>query len=156
MKAYSVFDDFPKEAVETLVSAGFEVFVHPLGVSRPSEAQMKAILEEYYCVIIGTSQLITEDMFEIITEPRIIGTASVGIDHIHIPADKRALVKIINTPKANAQSVAEYTMGCALAACKRFLVSNRWLEVFSLASMSLVIESQYRAKSTYDTVLPSA
>ena len=119
MKAYSVFDDFPKEAVETLVSAGFEVFVHPLGVSRPSEAQMKAILEEYYCVIIGTSQLITEDMFESITEPRIIGTASVGIDHIHIPADKRALVKIINTPKANAQSVAEYTMGCALAACKR-------------------------------------
>lgn len=119
MKAYSIFDDFTREALDVLSAAGAAVTVHPAGVPRPDAARMKEILREYDCVIIGTSQKITEDMFDGIDTPRIIATASVGTDHIRIPADKRALVTVLNTPKANAQSVAEYTMACALACCKR-------------------------------------
>ena len=119
MKIYTIFDDFSKEAISLIENAGGELTVHPLGVPRPDAAQMKAILEEYDCVIIGTSAKITEDMFENISSPRIIATASVGTDHIKIPDDKKGLVKIINTPKANAQSVAEYTIATALSAVKR-------------------------------------
>ena len=43
MKAYSIFDDFPSEAIEILQAADVEVTVHPLGVPRPDSAQMKAI-----------------------------------------------------------------------------------------------------------------
>ena len=95
--------------------------VHPFGVPRPDAVQIKWILENYDGVILGTSQKISEEMFERITTPRVIGTASVGIDHIHVPEAKRNLVKIYNTPKANAQSVAEYTIGCALMCCKRLV-----------------------------------
>lgn len=119
MKIYSIFDDFTREARDTLTAAGAAVTVHPAGVPRPDAARMKELLQEYDCVIIGTSQKIGEDMFEGISGPRVIATASVGTDHIRIPENKRALVTVINTPKANAQSVAEYTMACALACCKR-------------------------------------
>lgn len=63
-------------------------------------------------------------MFENVDSPKIIATASVGLDHIHIPDNKKNLVTIINTPKANVQSVAEYTIGCALACCKRLVEGN--------------------------------
>ena len=119
MRAYSIFDDFSEDAKEILHDAGIEVTVHPLGVPRPDHDQMKKYLETYDCVIIGTSQKISEDMFENIVAPRIIATASVGIDHIRVPGEKKHLVSILNTPKANAQSVAEYTMGCALSCVKR-------------------------------------
>lgn len=124
MKIYSIFDDFGEDAVEIIRSAGAELTVHPAGVPRPDAAQMKEILREYDCVIIGTSQKITEDMFDGIDTLRVIATASVGLDHIRIPADKRPLVTVLNTPKANAQSVAEYTFGCALACCKRLAEGN--------------------------------
>lgn len=124
MKAYSIFDDFTQEALDLLTVAGVAVTVHPLGVPRPDPTQMKEILRDYDCVIIGTSQKITEDMFDGIDTPRIIATASVGLDHIRVPENKRELVTILNTPKANAQSVAEFTMGCALSCCKRLAEGN--------------------------------
>lgn len=119
LRAYSIFDDYTREAVEILENAGISVTVHPNGVPRPDHDQMKRIMEEYEIVIIGTSQKISEDMFEAIGSPRIIATASVGMDHIRIPLDRSEQTYIVNTPKANAQSVAEYTIGCALSCCKR-------------------------------------
>ena len=119
MKVYTIFDDFGAENVRVLNEAQIDITVHPYGTPRPDNGRMKEILEEYDCVIIGTSQKITEDMFENIYTPRIIATASVGLDHIAFPKEKRGMITVINTPKANAQSVAEYTIGCALACCKR-------------------------------------
>lgn len=125
MKAYSIFDDYSKEALSKLENAGVDVTVHPLGVPRPDNSKMKGILESYDCVIIGTSQKITEDMFDNIETKRIIATASVGLDHIKVPENKKNLVTIINTPKANAQSVTEYTFGCALSCVKRMIEGNK-------------------------------
>lgn len=119
MKIYSIFDDFDEESRLILENAGIELTVHPWGVPRPNDMEMKKILHEYDGVIIGTSQRIKPEMFENITSHKIIATASVGVDHIQIPEDKKSLVTIYNTPKANAQSVAEYTMGVALSCIKR-------------------------------------
>lgn len=124
MRAYSIFDDFTTEAIKTLKDAGIELTVHPLGVPRPDHDQMKMILEQYDAVIIGTSQKITEDMFDNISEPRIIGTASVGLDHIKVPESKKNLCTILNTPNANTQSVAEYNVGAMLMTRKRLMEGN--------------------------------
>ncbi len=121
MKAYSIFDDFGDEPAGILKDKGIQLSVHPIGIPRPSAYEMKEILYKNDCIIIGTSQKITMDMFEGINQPRIIATASVGTDHIDIPNDKRHLITVLNTPKANAQSVAEYTIGCALSCCKRLI-----------------------------------
>lgn len=119
MKIYSIFDDFDEESISILEKAGIELTVHPLGVPRPDDALMEKILYEYDGIIIGTSQKIKPEMFENITSHKIIATASVGVDHIQVPEGKKSLITIYNTPKANAQSVAEYTMGVALSCVKR-------------------------------------
>lgn len=124
MKAYSIFDDFGTEPATILMNAGVDLTIHPLGKPRPNQDEMKTILENYDCVIIGTSQRITEEMFLNISSPKIIATASVGLDHIGIPCEKRGLITIINTPKANAQSVTEYTIGCVLLCFKRLAEGN--------------------------------
>ena len=125
MKLYSIFDDFGKMSIKTLEDAGMEVTVHPSGVPRPDNKQMKALFKEYDGVIIGTSQKMGEEMFDGIETPRIIATASVGLDHIRVPENKKGLITVLNTPKANAQSVAEYVVGCALTCCKRLAEGKR-------------------------------
>lgn len=125
MKVYTIFDDFTAEAVRVLEDAGAQITVHPFGVPRPDHDQMKEILERYDAVIIGTSQKITEDMFENISEPRIIATASVGLDHIKIPDSKKEFCTVFNTPNANTQSVAEYNIGAMLMTRKRLMEGNQ-------------------------------
>lgn len=125
MRVYSIFDDFGSEPERVLRNAGVELTIHPSGIPRPNDLEMKKILEGYDCVIIGTSQKITEDMFIDVKAPKILATASVGLDHIRIPDDKIGLVTIINTPKANALSAAEYTIGCALSCSKRLIEGRK-------------------------------
>lgn len=119
MRFYSIFDDFTDEAIGILANADVDVVVHPLGEPRPSADELKQLLEEYDGLIIGTSAKMPEYVFDDICCHKVIATASVGIDHICVPTDKKELITIINTPKANARSVAEYTIGCALACVKR-------------------------------------
>lgn len=118
-KLYCIFDDYPTAAKDQLENAGILLDIHPKGFPRPNENEMSSIIQKYDGVIIGTSQKLTHDMFENINEPRIIATASVGLDHIQIPDNKKNLITVINTPTANAKSVAEYTFACALMCCKR-------------------------------------
>lgn len=125
MKAYSIFDDFTEEAVSLLKKSGVDVTVHPKGMKRPDDFEMESILCEYDCVIIGTSQKIKPEMFKNISGRKIIATASVGLDHIDIPESKKDSVTVVNAPKSNAQSVAEYTMGCALACVKRMCEGSK-------------------------------
>lgn len=124
MKAFCIFDDFPSSCVEQLENVGISMTVLKRGHSRPSDEEMRHIFEMYNIVIIGTSQRIYSWMWQNVTEPRIVATASVGIDHIHVPEDKSKLLTILNTPKANAQSVAEYTIGAMLMSRKRFVEGN--------------------------------
>lgn len=124
MKAYCIFDDYPKNCIGELRRVGVEVTAVERGQSRPNESEMKKILEKYDIIIIGTSQKLHEWMWEKVETPRIVATASAGIDHIKIPQNKKHLLEIINTPTANAQSVAEYTVGAMLLTRKRFFEGN--------------------------------
>lgn len=115
MKAYSVFDDFSASAVSILEEKGIQVTVHPYGVPRPEGNKLKDILQEYDVLILGTGQKMPESIFADIQSERIIGTASIGTDHICIPDDKKNLITVVNAPKSNRISVAEHTFMLILA-----------------------------------------
>lgn len=119
MRLYSIFDDFDSIAAQTIRDSGILLDIHPKGLARPDKGKMQLILKEYDGVIIGTSQKLSEDMLSQIETPKIIATASVGMDHIQIPEGKRDLFRVCNTPKANAQAVAEYTFAVAMSCCRR-------------------------------------
>lgn len=117
-RAYSIFDDFPHELVSTLEANGVLVDCLPAGGMRPQGSELQTILERYDIIFISTGEKITEEMFARINSFRIIGTASRGIDHIHIPTVKRDLVNIVNAT-SNAVSVAEHVFSLVLALSKR-------------------------------------
>lgn len=121
MNAFCIFDDFLPEYLNQLKKVGIITTSVEKGNSRPTDEEMKAIIEEYPIVIIGTSQKIQEWMWENVNTSRIVATASVGVDHIKVPKDKESLLTILNAPTANANSVAEYSVGAMLLARKRFL-----------------------------------
>ena len=124
MRAYSIFDDFPSEATHLLENAGIDVTVHPAGVPRPDSEQFVQLLDQYDCLIIGTSQKISENMFDNVVTPKLLATASSGTDHIHIPENKRDLITVVNAPNSNAISVAEYIFGAMFLSRKRYFEGN--------------------------------
>ena len=109
MKAFSVFDDFPQSSITILRQAGIDVDLIPKGFERPSGVALKELLDTYDILFISTAQKMPEEMFDDVTTPKIIGTASSGVDHIQIPTDKQQLIKVVNATHANRSTVTEHT-----------------------------------------------
>ena len=124
MRAYSIFDDFPQSSIDMLTNNGIEVTLLPKGEERPTGDALKKLLKEYDIIFISTAQKMPEEMFSDITTPKIIGTASSGTDHIHIPENKKDLIKVANATHANRTTVTEHTFALILT-LKKQLIEGR-------------------------------
>lgn len=124
MRAYSIFDDFPQSSIDMLTNNGIEVTLLPKGGERPNGDALKNILDEYDIIFISTAQKMPEEMFADITTPKIIGTASSGTDHIHIPENKKEFIKVANATHANRTTVTEHTFALILT-LKKQLIEGR-------------------------------
>ena len=120
LRAFSVFDDFPQELISVLEANSISIQCTPKGQERPKGAELQAILEENEIVFVSTGQKMSEDMFSDVKSFRIIATASRGIDHIHVPAAKRNLIRIVNAT-SNSVSVAEHVFSFVFAFSKLLL-----------------------------------
>lgn len=125
VRAYSVFDDFPQDLITILESNGIMIECLPKGKERPKGVELQSLLEQYDVLFISTGEKITEDMFERINSSKIIGTASRGIDHIHVPTTKRDLISIVNA-SSNSISVAEHVISLVFALSK-CLIDGRFV-----------------------------
>ena len=137
MKAFSVFDDFPQSSIDLLENNGISVTLVSKGKERPTGEALKSLLDEYDVLFISTAQKMPEEMFCNICTPKIIGTASSGVDHIHIPADKRHLVRVANAPQANRSTVAEHTFGLILTLRKQ-LIEGRTIAAQGLSKKAMI------------------
>lgn len=125
MKAYSVFDDFPQSSVAILKENGISVDLLPKGQERPSGSALEDILGMYEILFVSTAQKMPEQMFRNVFTPKIIGTASSGTDHIHIPEDKKGLIKVANASHANRSTVTEHTFSLILTLRKQLLEGRK-------------------------------
>ena len=121
MRAFSIFDDFPPSAIDLLEKHGISITLNPKGKDRPNGDALKSLLKGYDVLFISTAQKMPEEIFEDVSTLKIIGTASSGVDHIHIPADKHHLVKVANAPLANRSTVTEHTFALLLSLRKRLI-----------------------------------
>ena len=121
MKIFSIFDDFSQEAIKILTDNGIEVDLLPKGEARPSGEALKKLIYEYDGIIISTAQKVTEDMLADVTTKKVIATASIGVDHIKVPSDKKDLITVVNAPVSNRLSVAEHIFGLIIALEKNFV-----------------------------------
>jgi phosphoglycerate dehydrogenase-like enzyme len=94
--------------------------------ARPDYDQLQRLLAEYDMLIIGARERITRGMLEAgPVRTRIVGTLSVGTDHLDLAALDEAGVHIERCPTANVQSVAEHSLAMLLALSKHLKWGDR-------------------------------
>lgn len=92
---------------------------------RPTETEMSEFLSGSDVVIIGAKEKITENVLrKVINPPSIIGTLSIGVDHLDLNFLNSLGIKIINAPSANVLSVAEHVMAFAFSLVKKLKCSD--------------------------------
>lgn len=123
LKAYSVFNDFDKQACEILKNAGIQIELSNTN-GKTDKKQIIRLLKEYDILIISIREKLTKDILDEIKNKKIIATSSVGLDHIDDSFFNTDLVKVVNSPKANVISVAEHIFSLILGLKKRIIEAN--------------------------------
>lgn len=137
-KAYVTVNGFNEEAQQIIRNAGIELTLNNSN-RTPNGEELISILKEYDIIILSVFSKLTAEMLQVIKTPKIIGTVSVGLDHIDRSFFESPLVKIVNIKTANARSVAEHIFSLILNLNKRVSESNE-----------LVIEGKGERKNLHE------
>ncbi|BDR92465.1 hydroxyacid dehydrogenase [Vulcanisaeta souniana] len=105
--------DVGPQAMKMLSEVG-EVDVRPV-----TTEQLREIIGDYDAVIVSVWHRITRDVIDAGRKLRVIGTASVGTDHIDVEYAESRGIKVVSAAGASTYSVAEFTFGLLLMMVKR-------------------------------------
>lgn len=122
-KAYSVISNLSQEAITILENNNIQLITNDSD-NIPNTEQLITLLHEYDILIIGVKTIITKDILEHISSPKIIATLSIGLDHIDKEVREADFIHVINIKDANTISVAEHIFSLILGLNKRVYESN--------------------------------
>jgi D-3-phosphoglycerate dehydrogenase len=120
--------------VQPIHERGVQVFDERFEVkvaSDPSVATVIREIEGVAGVVVRTAPF-TREIIEAARELKVIGRHGVGVDNIDVKAATEKGIVVVNTPNANATSVAEHTVTAIGAMAKRVVPydratrENRW------------------------------
>ncbi|MEW6046816.1 MAG: hydroxyacid dehydrogenase [Bacillota bacterium] len=77
--------------------------------------------------VIVRIRCVSEAELQAARQLKVVGKHGVGVDNIDLGAARRLGVRVVHTPGANAQGVAELTAGLALALARRIALADRTL-----------------------------
>ncbi|MAH22016.1 MAG: 3-phosphoglycerate dehydrogenase [Thaumarchaeota archaeon] len=98
------------------------------------------IIHNYSALIVRGRTKVTRELITKGHRLRVIGRAGVGLDNIDLEAATEAKVKVLNTPEAPTQAVAELVFGLLLALARgicngdRSIKSKQWNKSSSLGT----------------------
>lgn len=105
-----VSDAISDVGLQTLRESGVEYSYEP-EIAAP-ELLLK--IGEYEGLIVRSRTKVSKDVIERGTRLRVIGRAGVGLDNIDVGAAKTSGIKVVNTPDALTNAVAEFTVALML------------------------------------------
>lgn len=103
-----------------LEEAGYQV-----DVTHIPQDQLAAALPEYDAVIVRSATKIRKDLIEQCPNLKVIARGGVGLDNIDVEFAQSKGIKVINTPNASSQAVAELVMGQVFTLARSLHVANR-------------------------------
>ncbi len=115
-------DDAGKALLE---AKGFQVVTTKFG----PDALVDELRQNYDAVFVRSATQITKDVIENVPNLRLIGRAGVGMDNIDLEYAKYKGVKVVNTPDASSQSVAELVFAHLFGMARMLHDSNRKMPV---------------------------
>lgn len=123
-RIFVALSDYNENAVALLKATGSDVVLNP-SKQRPTEEELKAIARDFDVLIIGAKERMTTQIYDCVDRLRILGTLSVGVDHIDGKFFNDRRFTVVNAPRANTISVAEHTLGLMLCLAKRMLQGHQ-------------------------------
>lgn len=106
-----VCDEIDVEGVEKLRQAGFMVEVNP----TISAQDLKNVVKDYEVLVVRSRTKVTKEIIDAGVRLKIIGRAGAGVDNIDVAAAEKKGIKVLNTPEAPTDAVAELTLGLILS-----------------------------------------
>ncbi len=106
-----ISDALAPAAAETLRAAGHEAIVRTN--LKPDE--LIAALRGCSALLVRGATRVTAEVLAAAPDLKVVARAGTGLDNIDVAAAKQRGVTVLNTPAANAISVAELTLGLMLA-----------------------------------------
>jgi D-3-phosphoglycerate dehydrogenase len=97
-----IADDMEAEVVEEIKKLGEVVY-------KPTD--VKAAIKDADVLIVRSATKVDEEMLRKAMRLRIVARAGVGLDNIDVQACERRGIKVINTPGASTNAVAELVVG---------------------------------------------
>lgn len=118
-----------------LEEAGYEVVTEQV-----PQDQLASVLPQYDAVIVRSATKIRKDLIAVCPNLKLIARAGVGIDNIDVEFAKERGIKVINTPNASSQAVAELVVGQMFTLARFLHLSNREMPVRGAAEFKQLKE----------------
>ena len=111
---------------KNLEDANFEVTTETVA----QEGLIKTINEKGYVgLLVRSATTVRKDLIDACPGLKLIGRGGVGMDNIDVEYARSKDIKVINTPAASSQSVAEQVMAHLFGAARSLYDSNRHMPV---------------------------
>ncbi|MCX6772158.1 MAG: hydroxyacid dehydrogenase [Candidatus Micrarchaeota archaeon] len=100
----------------------------------PAAADLPAALANADALIVRSATKVTAELLTHASKLKIVARAGVGTDNIDKPACEKRKIKVINTPAASTNAVAELALGMMFAAARRIpkadagMKAKKWLK----------------------------
>jgi phosphoglycerate dehydrogenase-like enzyme len=115
------------EQITMLKNAGCEVLV----AEEPFEERIKKLLPSSHGLCLGIVR-ITEDLLQRCPHLTAVARYGVGTDNVDVEAATRLGIYVTCTPGANANAVAEFTMGAVLCLSRSIAEDDRRMKKGSI------------------------
>ncbi|MGQ9788137.1 MAG: hydroxyacid dehydrogenase [Candidatus Hadarchaeaceae archaeon] len=102
-----------------------------IGMKQP---ELIEHIKDYEVLVVRSATKVTREVIEAGKNLRIIGRAGAGVDNIDVEAAKAKGIKVLNTPEAPSEAVAELVIGLMLAWARRLpqadysMKQGKWLK----------------------------
>ena len=116
-----VCDPIHEEGVTMLREAGFTV---NLETSITAEELVKTV-GDYDALVVRSRTKVTSEVVEAGKNLRVIARAGVGLDNIDLESANNSGVKVVNSPEAPANAVAEIVLGLMLSLARKIPEADR-------------------------------
>ena len=106
-----ICDATDPKALKLIEEAGIEV------VNQPdiTPEELLEVIPEYPCMVVRSRTKVTKEVLDAGTSLKSVVRAGVGLDNIDVAYAKVKGIKVLNTPSASTQSVAELTVAYLMA-----------------------------------------
>ena len=112
-----IADSVDELLIEELERLGFKVSYKP----KISRVELLNTIEDFDILIVRSRTKVDREVISRANKLKVIARAGVGLDNIDVEYARSKNIKIVNTPEAPTQSVAELTIGLMITAARKIV-----------------------------------